>query len=54
MKKTTVATRARRKLVVRAEAIATLAPADLVAVVGGETDRPLSKPPNCGTTGTTH
>ena len=50
MKKTTVVTTARRKLVVRAEAIATLAPTELAAVVGGEL---ASRPPSCFTSNPT-
>jgi hypothetical protein len=47
MKKLATSARA-RKLVLRAEAIVALTPPALVAVVGGENDMPLSKPPGCG------
>lgn len=48
MKRTKVVPGARRKLVVRAEAIIALTPPVLAAVAGGEPTLPMSKPPNCG------
>lgn len=50
MKKTKGTTTTPRKLVVRTEAIATLAVRELTAVVGGVDNMPMSRPPGCGST----